>query len=156
MKQLSLSAILCFFCFVAAAFAQTCSVTATAVAFAIYNPNSSSPTDTTGTVSVSCSSSAPLLVSYSIALSAGGGGSVATRSMSGGTSTRLSYQIYADLLRTQIWGDGSSGSATVSDGYPLLSATPVTRQYTAFARAPARQVLQPSNYSDFVMVLLTY
>ncbi|HUZ63669.1 MAG TPA: spore coat U domain-containing protein [Acetobacteraceae bacterium] len=140
----------------AAARAQTCTAAASAVAFGVYDPGTGAPTDTTGTVTVTCSALISLLVSYTITLTTGGGGSFAARSMAGPLAPRLAYQIYADAARTRIWGDGTGGTSTVTDGYLLQLLGPVVRQYTMYARIPAGQLVSAGTFGDTVTVVVTY
>ena len=135
--------------------AQACTVSTTPTAFGNYLPLSGSANTSNATVSVTCNSTISLLVSYSLALSTGTGGSFAARSMAGGAS-RLAYQLYRDSAYSQIWGDGTSATYTVTDGYLLSVLTPVTRNYTAYGRIPASQNVATGGYTDTIMVLLTY
>jgi spore coat protein U-like protein len=131
---------------------QTCAVAATADAFGTYNPFSVSPVNSMATVTVTCQTLIAVAVSYTIQL--GTGGSFAARSM-GGPGGRLRYQIYRDAARTQVWGDGTSSTFTVTDGY-LLSLVPVMRNYTAYGQLLALQQVAPGSYTDTVTVLVTY
>jgi spore coat protein U-like protein len=133
---------------------QTCTAAATANAFGTYNPFSVSPVNSTATVTVTCQALIPVIVSYTIQLSTGTGGSFAARSMAG-PSSHLLYQLYRDAARTQIWGDGTSSTFTVADGY-LVTVVPVMRNYTAFSQLLALQQVAPGSYTDTVTVLVTY
>lgn len=125
------------------AFAVTCTVTVVSVAFADYDVFATSATDTTGTVNVNCGSS----TTYAIALSAGFG-TFASRVMTGG-SNQLDYNLFTDSQRLTVWGDGTSGSATVS-------ATAAGGTYTVYGRIPARQNVPAGSYSDTITVTVTY
>ncbi|MBD3828778.1 MAG: spore coat protein U domain-containing protein [Stenotrophomonas sp.] len=134
----------------------SCTTSASGVAFGTYPPFSASPTDSTGTVTVTCTPLlAGLLVSYTIALSTGSSGNYASRSMSSGVST-LQYQLYTDSARSTVWGDGSAGTATISDSYLLDLLVPKTRNYTVYGRIPALQPASPGAYGDTIMVTVTY
>lgn len=137
------------------AHAQSCTPTATAVAFGSYVSMMSGNDATTGTVTVTCSTSGvSILFSYTIALSIGGGGTFATRSMSGPLQ-RLSYQLYRDSGDTQIWGDGTAGTYTVTDGYLLGINAQVSRNYTVYGIIPS-QTAKVGSYIDTITVTLTY
>jgi spore coat protein U-like protein len=125
------------------ALAVTCTVTAVSVAFADYDVFATSATDTTGTVNVSCGSS----TTYAIALSAGLG-TFASRVMTNG-SNQLDYNLFTDSQRLTVWGDGTSGSVTVS-------ATAAGGTYTVYGRIPARQNVPAGSYSDTITVTVTY
>jgi spore coat protein U-like protein len=136
-----------------AAARATCTVSASGVVFGVYNPFSAIATDATGTVTLSCSIASGL-GAYNIALSTGSGGSFAGRRMSSGSAI-LPYQLYSDAAHSQIWGDGTGGSATVAgaDNIPLLSGTSIHQVY---GRIAARQVASPGPYTDVIVVTVTY
>lgn len=134
----------------------TCTTSATAVAFGAYNPLSATTINTTGNVAVTCSALiAGLNVSYVIALNAGLNGTFAARSMTSGGATLLQYNLYTSSADSTIWGDGTSGTSTVSDSY-LLSLLSVTRNYTVYANLPMSQNVSPGSYSDTITVTVTY
>lgn len=126
-----------------AARAVTCSVSAVAVSFGSYNPFASQPLDGTGSVSVQCDAS----TSYTIALGPGSG-TFASRQMQSGANV-LDYNLYTDAAYSSIWGDGSSGTATVAG-----SGTSGT--YTVFGEIPALQNASVGSYSDSITVTVTY
>lgn len=134
----------------------TCDVSAVGVGFGSYDLFNPAPTDATGDIAVSCSllGLVSLLVSYEIELSPGGSGNYSLRTMAGG-SGNLSYNLYTDSARTTVWGDGSSGTGTVSDGY-LLGLLTVTRHYPVHGRIPAGQHISAENYSDTIFVTVNY
>lgn len=129
--------------------AAQCSVSATPVMFGAYPPFSPVPTDSTGTVSVTCQGATQ---SYTVALSIGGGGAYATRSMLG-PGVRMGYQLYSDVARSQVWGDGSGGSTLVAGSMRRGGGTV---SHTVYGRIPALQVLIPGTYSDTIIVTLTW
>jgi spore coat protein U-like protein len=141
---------------ISAAWCQSCSISATGVAFGPYQPLSGLPSNSTGTITVTCNPGlVSLLVSYTIQIGTGTGGSFAGRSMSAGTN-RLAYQLYRDALETQIWGDGTSGTFTVTDGYVLGVVLPVTRGYSCYGLIRASQHVNVGVYGDVISVLVTY
>ena len=139
-----------------AAWSQSCSVSATGVAFGSYQPLSGLASNSTGTITVTCNPGVvSLLVSYTIQLGTGSGGSFAARSMDA-SGSHLMYQLYRDALDTQIWGDGTSGTYTVTDQYLLGILLPVTRTYSCYGAIPARQSVNVGVYGDELSVLITY
>lgn len=137
------------------AWGQVCLATATGESFGSYNPFSAAPTTSTASLTVTCQGTASTLVSYTIALGGGSSGAVGSRTMGSGTG-QLAYQLYRDAAHTQVWGDGSAGSVTVTDGYQSGVATPVSRTYTAYGVIPAGLRTSPGSYGDTITVLLTY
>lgn len=136
--------------------AQSCTTSATGFVFGVYQPLTGAPNLSTGTVTVNCNPGLlSILVSYTISLGPGSGGSFASRSMSG-PGGLLGYQLYRDALRTQVWGDGTAGTTTVTDGYLLGLILPVIRNYTVYGRIPGGLQAGIGAYADTVLVVLTY
>ncbi|MGE5621391.1 MAG: spore coat U domain-containing protein [Candidatus Bathyarchaeota archaeon] len=135
--------------------AITCTATATSTSFGVYNPASLLPLDGVGNVRVACSTLLlNVLVGYDILLSPGGGGSYGARRMANGSSS-MTYNLYTDLTRLSVWGDGSGGSAMVSDGY-LLMLLALHRDYPVYGRIPAGQNLPAGSYTDTILVTVNY
>jgi spore coat protein U-like protein len=134
----------------------SCTTTANAVAFGTYNPLSGTALTATGNVAVTCSALvAGLNVSYVISLDAGQNGSFSARKMAQGGSL-LQYNLYTSAAYTTVWGDGTSGTSTVSDAY-LLSLLSVTRNYTVYGSMPVSQNVTPgTGYADTITVTVTY
>lgn len=135
--------------------AVSCSVSATSASFGAYNTASLLPLDGVGNVRVACST--PLvnvLVSYTILLSPGGAGSYGNRRLENGGS-QLAYNLYTDFTRLFVWGDGSGGTATVSDGY-LLMILNQYRDYPVYGRIPAGQNVAAGRYTDTIQVTVNY
>lgn len=134
----------------------SCSVSATSVSFGTYNPLSASHTNSTGTVTVSCSliGILSLLVSYNINLSKGGSATFNPRRMTSGANT-LNYNLYTNSTRTTIWGDNTSGTSRISDGY-LLGLGTTVRNYTVYGRVPALQNVAAGAYADTITVTVNY
>lgn len=137
--------------------AASCTASATGIAFGTYVPSSTSPTNATGTVTISCSSvMGGGGVSYTIALNAGlnSGGSFSNRRMSSGSSY-LSYQLYTDATYSQVWGNGTGGTSTVS-GTCSGSMGSCSSSKTVYGRIPALQAPSPGAYTDIITVTVTY
>lgn len=139
----------------AQAIGASCTVSSTATAFGYYDPVNPTANDTTGSISVSCQAAVALGVSYQISLNAGAYGSLSQRQL-GSSDSRLGYQLYTSTARSTVWGDGTSGTSAVSDGYLLAVLTVVTRSYSVYGRMPAGQNVAPGTYNDAITVQLTY
>jgi spore coat protein U-like protein len=120
-----------------------CTVSTTSVAFSVYNVFSTLNDDITATVTIRCRPQA----AYSLSLSTGAG-TYASRTLTNGSFT-LGYNLYIDSTRLTIWGDGSAGTATVSGN--ARDAT-----HTVYGRIPARQNARVGNYTDTIIVTITY
>jgi spore coat protein U-like protein len=123
--------------------AATCTVSITNVTFAAYDVFSKTKTTSTGKVKVKCN----VIATYTIALSAGSG-TFSSRVMDGG-SYHLDYNLYTNSSHTTIWGDGTSGTSTVS-------ATSLGATYTVYGMIPALQNVRVGSYSDTITVTVTY
>ena len=155
MRRLGLLALLACFWSGGGLRAQTCTASTQPVAFGMYQPLSGTTATTTGTVTVVCQATVSLLVAYTVALSVGGGTSFAARSM-GGMSPRLGYQLYRDSAFSQVWGDGTNGTFTVTNGYLLSVLVPVTTNASVYGRIAASQLVNVGSYTDAVMVTVNY
>lgn len=133
-----------------------CSVSATGVAFGNYSFTNPTATDATGNVQVSCSLGGliSLLVSYDILLSTGGSASYAPRKMTSGTN-ELQYNLYTNAGRSIVWGNGTSDTSIVSDGY-LLGLGTTVRNYSVYGRLPAGQNTPAGAYTDTITVTVNY
>lgn len=136
-----------------AAAVVVCSVSSTGTAFGGFDTVSGNPKDTVGMISVTCSGSIGDPVNYTITLSPGTG-PYPLRDMQG-TSSNLNYNLFTDGSHTVVWGDGTSGTGTVSDNY-TLSTTSTTRSYTVYGEIPAQSAPTAGSYLDTVVITVTY
>jgi spore coat protein U-like protein len=120
-----------------------CTVSTTSVAFNPYNVFATLNNDITGTITIRCNPTA----AYSLSLSTGAG-TYGSRALVNGPYT-LGYNLYTDATRVTIWGDGSAGTSTVSGN--AKNAT-----HTVYGRIPARQNAHTGNYTDTIVVTITY
>ena len=133
-----------------------CTVAASTFNFGTYDPLSSISSTSTGTVSVTCSALVlNALVNYDIQLSTGSSGSYAARTLVYGINN-LAYNFYIDASRTIIWGDGSSGTSIINDGYLIELLAPVTRNYTIYGEIPAEQTVAPGSYFDTIVATVVF
>ena len=126
-----------------AAYSAACTVSAIGVNFGNYDVFGTLATDITGTVSINCNKSSL----YTISLN-GGSGTFASRTMTNGANT-LTYNLYLDVTRLTIWGDGSPGTG-------IVSATAKTASHTVYGRIPALQNAPVGNYTDTIIVTMTF
>jgi len=129
-----------------------CTISTVGVAFGAYNSLAATPDDGTGTVEAAChpSDQSPI-----VEFGSGQSGTALARRMSGGTDM-LDYNLYTDVNRTIVWGDGTSGSTavTLTDGI----VTSGTRRFsrTIYGRIPAGQQVGEGVYTDTLMVTITF
>jgi spore coat protein U-like protein len=130
--------------------AGACSMTVVALDFGPYDARSAAPLDSTTSVRVSCFTGTP----YLIRIDAGGnsGGSFLPRKMRRtGGAYKLSYNLYRDSARTEIWGDGT-GKTYVVNGTALR----FQQTRTVYGRIPGSQNVPPGAYTDTVTVTLEW
>lgn len=131
---------------------NSCNVGVSAVSFGTYDSTSGTDLLATGTINLSCNNKSVHVV---LKLNAGIGvgtsfatGRMMTRLPEGGT---MIYNLYTNSGRSQIFGDGTGGSASL----PLIVNK--TKAQTIWARIPGSQTsLLAGNYSDTVTVTITY
>ena len=121
-----------------------CSVITQNINFGSYDVFNNSSKESAGNIIVSCDSFA----NYTISLSTGGGTFFNRVLKFGGYL--LNYNLYIDPARSNIWGDGSAGTLTVS------SVTLTTSNHVVYGRIPARQNAFPGNYMDNVNVTISF
>lgn len=131
----------------------TCTVTATGVSYGTYDTLAPSSDDASGSVRVRCTLLVALSGSFTIDLSAGSSGSYAGRTMRSGAQI-LPYNLYTNAARTQVWGNGTGGSARVTQSFSGLLV--VDRSVPVYGRIPSRQNVRAGAYSDTIVVTVTY
>lgn len=135
--------------------AASCSVSTSGVAFGQYDPLNGQKVETSGNITVTCTGLNKESVSYQIRLSAGNG-TYANRKFSSSLSA-AAYNLYRNMIRTEIWGDGSSGTVIVTDSYRLDSRGTAVRTYTVYGQMNGGQgQTAANNYLENLTVTLTY
>jgi spore coat protein U-like protein len=138
-----------------------CSVAVVGVNFGVYDAVAAAPDDSAGRVNVSCSNvpgTGVDNVAYSVALSPGSAGTFNPRRLAAGTG-RLDYNLFRDAGRTQVWGNGTSGSFLVPGTMrvgPGQGNSTRTNTHDIFGRVPAQQDAAIGAYTDTIVVTLTF
>ena len=134
---------------VTATVTANCSVSTSPVAFGSVDVLAGSNFDATGGVTVTCTNGTPW--SAAAGLGTGAGATYASRKMTSGANL-LNYSLYTNAARTTVWGDGSGGTATVSN-----TGSGVAQNFTVYARVPLGQTsVATGAYADTVQVTVTY
>jgi spore coat protein U-like protein len=124
-----------------------CEVASSPVAFVTASVLSTA-VDVTGSVTVTCTNTTP----YTVSLDAGGGAgaTVAARRMTGPASATVTYSLYRDAARTQLWGEtiGTDTAAGTGNGSG--------QALTVYGRVPTQTTPAPGSYTDSVNVTVTY
>jgi spore coat protein U-like protein len=64
----------------------------------------------------------------------------------------LSYSLYTDAARTNVWGDGTGSTATIGN-----TGTGAVQNVTVYGRIPGSQSsAPPGSYADTISVTVTY
>ena len=128
-----------------------CNISATNINFGVIGVSTlSSPVTSTGTVTATCTNNTNYVLSMNAGL--GSGATVALRKMtrtSGGQT--LTYRLYSDSNRTQMWGDGSNSTGTVA-----VTGNGNVQTRTVYGSIPVQVTPQVGNYSDTITVTVTY
>jgi spore coat protein U-like protein len=133
------------------AFAQapSCTISTTSVAFGNYNVFTTTPDDSTGTITYRCNSTA---ANISISLSDGSSTTFSPRTLRKGSEV-LSYNLYRNAARTQIWGNGTGGTSVYTQSNPPNNQNV---NVTVYGRIPALQDVSAGNYTDTVSAVINF
>ncbi|MGY4289606.1 spore coat protein U-like protein [Bradyrhizobium sp. LM2.7] len=103
--------------------------------------------DATGQVAVTCTPN----TSYTVSLNGGTTNSPpASRKMLKSAET-VTYGLYKDAARSQVWGDASTPGSTVPG-----TGTGLAQNLPVYGRVPSQATPSPGLYSDTVVVTVTY
>ena len=127
----------------------SCTISATGVAFGNYNVFTPTDVDSTGTITYRCNSQA---ANISIALSKGASSTFAPRTLTKGAEA-LSFDLYRNAARTQVWGDGTGGSSMHTVANP---ANNQDVNVTVYGRIPALQDVSAGPYGDTVVATINF
>ena len=127
-----------------------CTVSVTRVAFGNYNTSSALPNDSQGVVTCRCSGAG--IGSVQVQIGAGTSGRISQRTMRGPGGV-VHYNLYLDVVRQVIWGDGAHGSQV----FRSSSVTPgQTISVPIYARVPAGQSIAQGLYEDTLAVTILF
>jgi spore coat protein U-like protein len=124
---------------------NSCSVGGTTIDFGTYSSGQQAAVDAQGNISFSGCPAGTLTIS----LDGGGSGNVISRRMSGGSGGSLSYQLYRNSARNQIWGTNGDALQQV-----LLVAGSGT--IAVFGRIPGGQEVAAGGYTDVVSLTMEF
>ena len=134
---------------VAAAAAQAaCFVNAGGISFGAYDVSDSYPRDSMLMLTLSCQEMRARDLRVSIGPSATSGG-IPVRQMKWTAGVdRLTYNLFTDPSRTQVWGEGAGGDAVIVQG--VIQDSP--QQLSVFGRIPPGQDVSAGTYGDVVTI----
>lgn len=136
----------------ASAQASSCRITINNLDFGIYSGLNPAPRTNLGDVNVICLPGAGSGGPFRVTLSAGNSGNYLDRIMSSGTS-ELHYNLYADLARRRVLGDGSSGTVP----FPTLRNRAFGRgRFAIFGMIPPGQRVPAGIYTDTLLIQVEF
>lgn len=103
--------------------------------------------DQSSTLTIKCSNTTP----YNVGMSIGtGGGTTSARRMTGVGSEYITYGLFRDSARSQVWGDtvGTDTATGIGSG--------ANQNFTVYGRVNSQTAPTPGNYADVVTVTITY
>ena len=126
-----------------------CTITTQDVTFGNYDPvvaNATAPLDGAGGVTISCTQGTVATIGIDVGSNSQG----SLRRMAGGTKF-LSYELYKDSARAQVWG--SAGAAAM-----VLPAAPSMqpRTYQIYGRLPPAQDVPSGAYIDRALATVSF
>ncbi len=131
--------------------AAACQVTPQNLNFGSYDSLATTNLSSTTQISINCSKN----TTFTVELNAGQHASSGfNRNMANGANL-LAYQLYTDSSHTTVWGDGTSGSGTLSGtGTGPGVAHAITE--TVYGEVPAQQSVPVGSYSDTITVTVAF
>ncbi len=131
---------------------QGCTMNATPINFGNYDVFSTTPLDAVGTITINCDRR---VRRATVTLNQGLYGTFNPRKMkrSGGNDW-LDYNVYTDVTRTAIFGDGTGGSP-VSVNRPPGTRRPWSANINMYGRIPSGQNVSAGTYSDSLTATVT-
>jgi spore coat protein U-like protein len=125
-----------------------CTVATTGINFGSYDVFSSVPADSTGTVTVTCNTPNQL-AQLDLGPSPNSGGFNPRRMKHVSAPDLLDYNIFTNASRSTIWGNGTSGTSSISS---FLQKKNVPRVLTVYGRITAGQDVRVGSYSEILVV----
>lgn len=132
--------------------AVNCSVTLTPLAFGMYQPAQSGPLDAVADITVRCVAQPG---SYAVTIGPGLSGDQLNRTLVAGPGEILNYNLFRDAARTQIWGNGTPPTFTVT-GSRTSVGQPTVNVHPLYGRVYASQTPNPGNYADNLLVTVLF
>ncbi len=131
---------------------SNCTISANGLAFGNYDPlvaNATTALNATNTITLACVKG----VTPSVGLNTGNNsaGAVGTTRAMAGAGAFLSYELYKDSSRTQVWGNSGTGLDTLAT---TTSTTPFG--VTVYGTVPAGQGVPVGSYTDTITATVNF
>ena len=124
---------------------ESCSIEGSTIDFGTYSAGQQAALNAEGTISYNNCAAGTLTVS----LDGGTVGNVSNRSMGNGDGDSLSYQLYRNSARNQVWGTGG-------EAQQIVLLVPDSGTVPVYGTIPGGQNVPGGSYSDTVNVTLTF
>jgi spore coat protein U-like protein len=131
---------------------DNCTISAAPLAFGSYDPviaNAAAALDGSGTIIVACTKGATATIGLSTG-SNGSHGVGTTRALYGG-SAYLSYEVFRDAGRSQLWSNAGAGLYDIG---AAPSKSP--RTFTVYGRISANQDVPAGSYTDTMTATVNF
>ena len=130
-----------------------CSIGTNPMTFGVYDvivANASNALEATATIISTCTSGAEALITMNAGASSGSGSDdVPVRRMTSEAGDYLVYQVYSDVSRETVWGNTDpTGVALTGTGSP--------QTHKVYGIIPSAQMVPKGDYSDQIIVTITY
>lgn len=129
-----------------------CTVTMPNLSFGPYDPLSAAPATTSGNAVVSCNDSPAPTVQMQLSASGVSGTFIPRRMLEAVSGDTLSYNFYVDVAATQVWGDGTGGTATRTQKVNKNSPWSVP----FYGRIAVNQNVTPGSYADTLTITIVF
>ena len=129
-----------------------CRISVGPINFGTYMPLTTSHVDVIGQFEVRCQAQPG---TFAVVLGPGVSGDQTSRTLVSPIGESLFYNLYRDAARTQIWGDGTPPTFTVT-GERTSGGRPTFYNYPVYGRIFANQAPNAGQYSDGVVATVLF
>lgn len=133
---------------------QGCTMNVTPIGFGNYDVFPSAPLDAVGTITVSCSGNVRR-ATVTLSVSSTSGTFDPRRMRRSAGIDRLDYNVYTDVARTTIFGDGTGATSLIRPRRPPGPRVPWSANITMYGRIPPGQNVSVGAYSDILTATVT-
>lgn len=133
-------------------FAINCRIRLTPLSFGTYIPLAPAPVDVIGQLNVRCGGQPG---TFAVLMGPGISGNYSVRTLTAGGADLLNYNIYIDPARSQIWGDGTPPTFTVT-GSRNRRGRPTRYSYPVYGRIFAGQAPNEGTYTDNLLTTVLF
>jgi len=131
-----------------------CTINTTPVNFGNYDAFSSTPLDAAGIITVNCSRDV-VWAHVTLGASSTSGTFNPRRMRRSAEADLLAYNVYSDVTRTVIFGDGTGGTSGFDFKRPTGRPQPWSQTINIYGRIPPGQDVPVGTYSDTLTATVT-